>query len=118
YKTGMLDAEYKDIKPLFMAVVGFTGLHFAKAPPKLEDLGRYKVRVQGSVQARMAQILGMSAQSIPAADMYVSLQRGTIDAVLTSWSAFEPYKLWEVSTYHVEAPLGTSTHFFFVSRKK
>lgn len=118
YKAGLLDSEYKDVKPLVMAVAGNTGLHFAKPPASLDDLGKYKVRVQGAAQAKMAEILGMSAQSIPAADMYVGLQRGTIDAVLTSWSAYSPYKLWEVSTYHVEAPLGTSSHFFFISRKK
>lgn len=118
YKTGMLDAEYKDLVPLGMALAGNTGLHFAKPPASLDDLGKYKVRVQGAAQTKMAEILGMSAQSIPAGDMYVALQRGTIDAALTSWSAFSPYKLWEVSTYHVEAPLGTTSFFWFMSRQK
>ena len=118
YKTGMLDAEYTEIRPIFMVLAGFTGLHFAKAPASLDDLGKYKVRVQGAAQTKMAELLGMSPQSVPANDMYVTLQRGTIDAVLTSWSAYAPYKLWEVSSYHIEAPLGTSSNFFFVSRKK
>ena len=36
-----------------------------------------------------------------------SLQRGTIDGMVTSWAAFEPYKFQEVAFYHVEVPIGS-----------
>ena len=56
--------------------------------------------------------------SMAAENMYESLQRGTIDGLITSWSAFEPYKLQEVTAYHIEAPLGATPSMFFMARKK
>ena len=118
YKTGMLDAEYKELVPLWMVFVGFTKIHLAKPIASLDELKGKKIRVAGHNQMLIGNLLDMSPQSIPANDMYVALQRGTLDAIFTSWAAFVPYKLYEVSTYHVEVPLGTSTTFFFMSRKK
>jgi TRAP-type C4-dicarboxylate transport system substrate-binding protein len=39
-------------------------------------------------------------------------------AVRCSWGGFSPYKLHEVTTYHVEAPLGQATSMFFMSRRR
>jgi TRAP-type C4-dicarboxylate transport system substrate-binding protein len=118
YKTGLLDAEYKELVPLWIAMTGFTNIHLAKPISSLDELKGKKIRVAGEAQKDMAEVLGLSPQSIPANDMYVSLQRGTLDALFTSWAAFVPYKLYEVTSAHVEVPLGTSTTFFFMSRKK
>jgi TRAP-type C4-dicarboxylate transport system substrate-binding protein len=118
YKSGLLDAEYKELVPLWIATTGFTYIHLGKPINSLDELKGKKIRVAGDTQRIMADILGMSPQSIPANDMYVALQRGTLDAVFTSWAAYPPYKLYEVSSHHIEVPLGTSTTFFFMSRKK
>jgi TRAP-type C4-dicarboxylate transport system substrate-binding protein len=118
YKTGMLDAEYKELVPLWIAMTGFTGMHFSKPIASLDEIKGKKIRVAGESQKMMGEILAMSPQSIPANDMYVALQRGTLDALFTSWAAFVPYKLWEVTSHHIEVPLGTSTTFFFMARKK
>src|SRR5262245_668489 len=37
---------------------------------------------------------------------------------MISWSSFAPYKLGEVSSYHIEVPFGTTTSAFFMSRAK
>jgi TRAP-type transport system periplasmic protein len=118
YASGMLDSEYKDLHPLFFGLVGLTGLHFAKEPKTIDDLKGLKIRVVGKVQSDMVTRLGGAPISLPSDDMYSGLQRGTIDAAATSWTAFGPYKLLEVTSYHVEGPLGTSTSMFFMSKKK
>jgi TRAP-type C4-dicarboxylate transport system substrate-binding protein len=118
YKTGLLDSEYKDLVPLWIAMTGFTGIHLAKPIASLDEIKGKKIRVAGESQKVMGEQLGMSPQSIPANDMYVALQRGTLDALFTSWAAFVPYKLYEVTSYHIEVPLGTSSTFVFMSRKK
>ena len=51
-------------------------------------------------------------------EFYEALQRRTIDAAITSWAAFAPYKLQEVTTYHVETLLGQGTSMFFMAKKK
>ena len=118
YASGLLDGEYKNLHPLFFGLVGLTGLHFAKAPKTIDDLKGLKIRVVGKVQSDMITRLGGAPISLPSDDMYSGLQRGTIDAAATSWTAFGPYKLLEVTSYHVEGPLGTSTSMFFMSKKK
>jgi TRAP-type transport system periplasmic protein len=118
YASGLLDSEYKNLHPLFFGLVGLTGLHFAKEPKTIDTLKGLKIRVVGKVQSDMILRLGGAPISLPSDDMYSGLQRGTIDAAATSWTAFGPYKLLEVTSYHVEGPLGTSTSMFFMSKRK
>jgi TRAP-type transport system periplasmic protein len=118
WKTGLLDSEYKDIVPVWFGRSGNTYLHFARAPKSIDDLSGVKVRVGGENDVITARALGMSPQSIPSQDMYTALQRGTIDAVFTTFASFSPYQLQEVTSYHFLAPLGSSTTLHFMSRKK
>jgi len=55
---------------------------------------------------------------MPPQDMYDGLHRGVLDAVLTPWSAFAPFKLHEVTSYHTEVPLGATTSMHFMMKKK
>jgi TRAP-type transport system periplasmic protein len=118
YKSGFLDAEYKDIVPLWMGCLGPVYLHWSKVPRSLDDLTGLKIRASGSLSARLVQLLGATPVSLQPTEMYEALQRGTIDAVVTGWSAFEPYKLAEVTQYHLELPLGISSSMHIMSQKK
>jgi TRAP-type transport system periplasmic protein len=118
YKSGFLDAEYKDVVPIWMGCLGPVYLHWSKAPRSLDDLTGLKVRASGSLSARLVQLLGGTPVSLQPSEMYEGLQRGTIDAVVTGWSAFEPFKLQEVARYHLEVPLGISSSMHFMSKKK
>jgi TRAP-type C4-dicarboxylate transport system substrate-binding protein len=118
YKSGLIDAEYKDIVPLWFGCLGQAGLHFAKPLASTEDLGGRKLRVNGKIPSQVVERLGGTPISMAAENMYESLQRGTLDGLLTSWAAFEPYKLAEVAFYHIEVPVGTTPSMFFMSKKK
>jgi TRAP-type C4-dicarboxylate transport system substrate-binding protein len=118
YRTGLLEGEYKETVPVWFGCLGQQGLHFAKPPRSVDDLGGLKFRVAGKVPSRLIELMGGTPISMPAENMYEALQRGTLDGLVTSWAAFEPYKLHEVSTYHVEAAVGTSPSMFFMARKK
>lgn len=118
YKSGLLDNEYNQIVPIWMNLLGPSYLHFNKAPASLNDLSGLKIRVTGKVNSQMVQRLGGAPVSLPAESMYDGLQRGAIDGLITSWSAFAPYHLAEVSSYHVLAPLGVAPAMFFMAKKK
>jgi TRAP-type transport system periplasmic protein len=118
YKSGVIDAEYKEIVPLWFGCLGQAGMHFAKPVASTEDLGGLKLRVNGKVPSQLVERLGGTPISMAAETMYESLQRGTLDGLVTSWSAFEPYKLHEVTFYHLEVPVGSTSSMFFMSRKK
>lgn len=118
YKSGLLDAEYKDIVPLWFGCLSTTHLHWAKAPKTIENLNGLKFRVNNKVAGQVVQLMGGTPISLAGGEMYEALQRGTIDGATTSWASFEPYKLIEVTSYHVEIPVGTTPSMHFMSRKK
>lgn len=118
YKTGMLDDEYKDIVPLWLAISFPNSLHFAKPPRSPVDLKGLKVNVFNRILVQVVQQFGGTPVSIPPEQQYEALQRGVMDATLTAWSGVDSYKLYEVTTYHTQASLGSSVHMFFMSRKK
>jgi len=62
--------------------------------------------------------LGGAAINTPPSDFYQSLLRSVIDGSMTSWAAFGPWKLEEVTAYHLEGPFGASTNGFFIARQK
>jgi TRAP-type C4-dicarboxylate transport system substrate-binding protein len=118
YKSGALDSEYKDVVPMWFGCLNQSGLHFAKPIRSNVDLSGLKLRVAGRLASQMVERMGGTPISMRGGSMYEALQRGTIDGAVTSWSAFEPYKLAEVAFYHLEVPLGSSPSMFFMSRKK
>ncbi len=118
YKTGMLDNEYKEVVPLWLAVSAQNKIHFAKPPKAPGDLSSMKFNVFNRVLVQVVEQFGGTAVSVGPEQQYEALQRGNIDGTLTAWSGFYGYRLQEVTTYHTEAPFGSSVHMFFMSRKK
>ncbi len=118
YKSGLLDNEYKDIVPIWFGCLTTTYLHWAKEPKQTDDLGGAKFRVNGKIPAQAVQLLGGTPISMTGGEMYEALQRGIVDGVATSWAGFEPYKLAEVTTYHLEVPISGTPSMHFMSRKK
>lgn len=118
HKSGLLDAEYKDVVPLVFSVFGQSQVHFIRQPQSLDDLGGLKIGVTGRAPSQLVAALGGTPISMQPGEFYEALQRRTIDGAITSWAAFAPYKLHEVTTYHVETLLGQGTSMFFMARKK
>jgi TRAP-type C4-dicarboxylate transport system substrate-binding protein len=118
YQSGILDTEYRDIVPLMFGVTGPFYIHLARAPKSLDNLGGLKLSANSKSLADTIQRLGGVPVSIPAGDLYEALQRGTIDGAITGWGAFDPYKLGEVTSFHVMVPLGMTTGALFMSRKR
>jgi TRAP-type transport system periplasmic protein len=62
--------------------------------------------------------LGGAPQSIQLIDLYAALQRGGADGVMINWPSFPPFKLNEVTSYHLQAPFGGSATMIFMAKKK
>lgn len=118
YASGLLDAEYKDLMPIWFGCLTTNYLHWAKEPKSYDDLGGLKFRVSGKIPAKAIELLGGTPVSLAPGEMYEALQRGTVDGLVTTWAGFEPYKLAEVTTTHLEVPLGGIPSMHFMSKKK
>jgi TRAP-type C4-dicarboxylate transport system substrate-binding protein len=118
YQEGVLAAEYDEIVPLMLSQISHTGVQTAKPLKSLDDLSGVKLITTSRTQADTMARLGATPLSIPLTDMYEAIQRGTADGAAVGWTAFQPFKLAEVTHYHVDAELGASMGMVFMARKK
>jgi len=118
YKTGLLDAEFDKVVPLKLVVFPQSGVQFREEPKTLDNLDGLKVVVGGVTPANIAKALGAAPLAFPINQYYEVLQRGTADAVQIGWTAFQPFKLAEVTRYHLEVPLGSAPGYLFMARDK
>ena len=118
FKSPEMANELKDVVPVWASCLAQSGLHFAKPLKSDTDLSGLKLRVAGKVPSQIVEKMNGTPVSMTAESIYEALQRGTIDGMVTSWAAFEPYKFQEVAFYHVEVPIGSNPSMIMMSRKK
>jgi TRAP-type transport system periplasmic protein len=118
YKTGLLDAEYDEVRPIMISVLSQAGFHFRKAPVALDNLKRLKVVPPSKETGDLVERLGMAPIVIAVSQTYEALQRGTVDGVMLGWTAVQSFKLEEVTNYHVDAALGTTDGMLFIAKKR
>ena len=118
YQSGALGPEYAEIVPLMLVVFPQSGIHLVHPVASLADLHGLKLIALGKVQADAVTTLGGAPLSIGITDMYTALQRGTADGAVASWTTFDPFRLGDVTRYHLETRLGTSTGMIFMAKKK
>ncbi|HLI21197.1 MAG TPA: TRAP transporter substrate-binding protein [Stellaceae bacterium] len=118
YQSGALGSEYAEIVPLVLVVFPQSGIHLVHPVAALDDLKGMKLIALGKVQSEAVKALGGAPLSIGLNDMYTALQRGTADGAVASWTTFDPFRLGDVTRYHAETRLGTSTGMIFMAKKK
>ena len=100
-----LQAEFKDVKLLWVSALPNYMMHSKKKVVVPEDVKGMKVGAAGAM-AELINEIGGTAVNIPAPDAYMSLKTGVIDAQLASFSQLYVYKLWEVTDYHLNYGFG------------
>ncbi|MBL8385955.1 MAG: TRAP transporter substrate-binding protein [Burkholderiales bacterium] len=117
YASGKLAAEYKDIVPMALVVFPQYSVHATKPVKSLDDIRGMKVRAGGKVASDIVTALGGAPVSMSVSDMYQALSKQTVDATLVQWTAFQPFKLDEVTSHHLDGPFGSSAGMIFMARK-
>jgi TRAP-type C4-dicarboxylate transport system substrate-binding protein len=118
YQSGKLAPEYADVVPLMLIAFPQSGIHLVRPVASLDDLHGLKLIALGKIQSEVVTALGGAPLSLPATDMYQALQRGAADGAVASWSTFDPFRLGDVTRYHLETRFGTSTGMIFMAKKK
>jgi TRAP-type transport system periplasmic protein len=118
YKSGALNSEFDEIVPLHLIIFPQLGIHLAKEPRTLESLSGAKIGAGTKVTSEIVSRLDGAPISIPLTSYYESVQRGTIDGTISQWTQFQPFKLGEVTFYHIDTTLGGSAGMTFMSKKK
>jgi TRAP-type C4-dicarboxylate transport system substrate-binding protein len=116
YESGVIAEEYTRVKPLSLSVFVASGFLGSKPVRGLDDLKGMKVSVGAKIHGQIAEIAGGAPITMPATELYQSLQRGLVDAAVMGWAAVPAYKLYEVARYFVDSPLGNSGKFVVMNK--
>jgi TRAP-type transport system periplasmic protein len=119
YAKGAFGDEYSEIQPLVMIGLPQSGIHMASKPMRtLDDFKGTKFRTGSKIAGDIITALGGTPISIQVGEMTQSLQRGLVEGVIMPWTAFNPFRLDEVTKYHVDVPFGGGPIFVFMAKKR
>ena len=119
YEKGVFGKEYADLHPLILMSLPQSGIHLASKEVKtLADMKGLKFRAGSKVSAEVVAALGATPITLNVGEMFSALQRHVVDGVLMPWTAFSPFKLDEVTHYHIDVPFGGAPAMIFMTKKK
>ena len=118
YEHGDFGKEYDDVQPLMLITFPPNSIHLRKEPKTLDNLQGLKITNQSPYLSVWLKSLGAAPLSIVISEAYEALQRGTSDGVLTPFTAFQPFKLAEVTDFSILAPAGSNTGWVFMKKDR
>ena len=99
--------EFKGTRLIFMHMHDGATFHFGKVGPKtLEELKGLKVRTPSRLGSKMIEALGMVPVPMPAPQVPEAIAKGVVDGANIPWEVMTPFKLQEITKFHVEVPRG------------
>ena len=111
YEKGLFGDEFAKVMPLAMPVFTNMSIHSKKPIHTAADLKGVKVASMSRTMSEVIDKLGGTPITMPPADFYSSLQRATVDAAGIGWPGIAPFKLQEVTSYHIQTSLtGEGAH--------
>lgn len=117
YEQGIISEEFERIKLLGLFMFPNSALHMSEhAIHRLEDFKGVKIRTAGKIQSETIALLGGSPVTAAPSDIYQGLNRGVFDGAVIPWTGVPPYKLQEVTYFHLNAPLGSAVGMVFMNQ--
>lgn len=111
----ILKSEFADVQALHINSCVMAHLWTRKPVTSLEDLKGLKIRSPGGLQTRAIEALGATPVFLPLGDVYLSIETGVIDGVVTCPALILAFKLHEVARYSVPVSLGCVAEGLFVN---
>ena len=84
---------------------------------KLEDLKGLRIRTPGGMQTRAIKVLGAEPVFMPLGDVYLAMETGTIDGVVTCPPCILAFKLYEVVKHGLILTLGCVSEGVIMNQK-
>jgi TRAP-type C4-dicarboxylate transport system substrate-binding protein len=112
-----LDKEFPGVKVLELNGCIQAFLWTTKPVKTLEDLKGLKIRSPGGMQTAYIKALGAEPVFMPLGDVYMALDTGTIDGLVTCPPLVLAFKLYEVAKYGVKATFGCVSEGVVMNKK-
>lgn len=116
-KKGYLDKEYGAVKLLFLYPIGPYQLWSNVKIEKMEDLAGKKLRCPSPTYVEVTKAVGAVPVSMPAGEIYTSMQKGIIHATWACGDMAVAFKIGEVAKYVVITNTGTTTQTWAMNKK-
>ncbi len=114
----ILNSEFPDdVKLLQLNGCVMSFIWTNKPVRTMEDLKGLKIRSPGGLQTYMIESLGAEPVFIPLGDVYLSMETGVIDGIVTCPMLYKAYKLHELGKYAVVATFGCVSEGVIMNRK-
>ena len=114
-----LKKEYDDVHLLYLHTHPAGHFHtHSKLIRTLEDLKGMRIRIPTAVIGDMVEMLGGTKVGMPATGIYEAMSQKVVDGFGMPFEALPPFRLHEVSKYHTEVSMYTSTFAAFVNKAR
>jgi len=102
----LLKTEFKGIKIIHMHATDAASLHMGVTEvDTMEKLKGMKIRAPGRYTGEAIKAWGGTPVGLSLGETYEALDRHQVDGMTINWAIIPPYKLQEVTKYHMETPL-------------
>jgi TRAP-type C4-dicarboxylate transport system substrate-binding protein len=93
-EKGYFDEEFKDVKVLWLTGQAPYHLHMIKGRDvkTLEDIKGKKLRASGAIHTQIIESLGGIPVGMPAPEIPIAMQKGTIDGMFMGWSFIKAFR--------------------------
>lgn len=119
YEAGAFDAEFGDIVPLLFLEFPQASLHLKGAKlDSIADIDGKKIITSSPAAAAIVSAHGGAPLSFNITEQYEALQRGAADGTILNFTAFPGFRLNEVTTDHLVAPLGGAMGMVFMAKAR
>jgi TRAP-type C4-dicarboxylate transport system substrate-binding protein len=113
----ILEKEFKDVKVLELNGCIQSFVWTTKPVRTLEDLKGLKIRSPGGMQTLYIKALGAEPVFMPLGDVYMAMDTGTIDGLVTCPPLVLAFKLHEVAKHGVKATFGCVSEGVVMNKK-
>ena len=119
FDEGLIAGEYDHIKVLFFTISPPSHLFSNKDASKVEDFKGIRMMCMGPVWNKTMDLLGAQCVTMNMQDVYIALQRGTLDSGVTSFASVMGYKWVEVAQHPIDISLmGGYVNYMGMNKKK
>ena len=116
YERGVIKDDWGSFKVLGLFNFPPASFHSNKPIKGLADFKGLKIGVSVRVISELVQVAGAASVTMQPSDMYQAGQRGVVDGIAIGWPAFYPFKLQEVTKYHIEGAFGGTPSFIIMNK--
>jgi TRAP-type C4-dicarboxylate transport system substrate-binding protein len=117
YEKGVVSMEWNAVHPLALFVFNASRFHSNKTIAKAEDLKGVKVALFSRTHAQMVSEIGGTPITASTTEIYETMNRGLAQICVMGWTGVQTFKLFEVTKFHLEAPLGASPGYMLMNKE-